>query len=158
MRKSFHALSGLVWNRIGDDPMNGDVYIFVNKRRNRIKLLHYEAGGMVIYAKMLDRGTFVMPILGSNDVVTSSIKWEDLLKMVEGIMADPDSRQARLEWLRNLWKNLTENGKKNAIWLAYLAFFRIFILLKINEKWHPDRDHSSPSSRDRSTQKTGRQS
>lgn len=90
-------MSGLVWNRIGDDPMNGDVYIFVNKRRNRIKLLHYEAGGMVIYAKMLDRGTFVMPILGSNDVVTSSIKWEDLLKMVEGIMADPDSRQARLE-------------------------------------------------------------
>lgn len=77
--------------------MNGDVYIFVNKRRNRIKLLHYEAGGMVIYAKMLDRGTFVMPILSSNDVVTSSIKWEDLLKMVEGIMADPDSRQARLE-------------------------------------------------------------
>ena len=44
MRKSFHTLSGLVWNKIGGDPMNGDVYIFVNKRRNRIKLLHYETG------------------------------------------------------------------------------------------------------------------
>lgn len=42
MRKSFHTLSGLVRNKIGGDPMNGDVYIFVNKRRNRIKLLHYE--------------------------------------------------------------------------------------------------------------------
>ena len=62
MRKSFHTLSGLVRNKIGGDPMNGDVYIFVNKRRNRIKLLHYETGGMVIYAKMLDRGTFGMPI------------------------------------------------------------------------------------------------
>ena len=92
MRKSFHTLSGLARNKIGGDPMNGDVYIFVNKRRNRIKLLHYETGGMVIYAKMLDRGTFGMPIPGSKDVVTSSIKWEDLLKMVEGIMADPDSR------------------------------------------------------------------
>ena len=46
MRKSFHTLSGVVRNKIGGDPMNGDVYIFVNKRRNRIKLLHYETGGM----------------------------------------------------------------------------------------------------------------
>ena len=105
MRKSFHTLCGLVRNKIGGDPMNGDVYIFVNKRRNRIKLLHYETGGMVIYSKMLDRGTFGMPITGSKDMVTSSIKWEDLLKMVEGIMSDPDSRQARLEGLNNLWKN-----------------------------------------------------
>lgn len=105
MRKSFHTLCGLVRNKIGGDPMNGDVYIFVNKRRNRVKLLHYETGGMVIYAKMLDRGTFGMPIPGSKDVVTSSIKWKDLLKMVEGIMSDPDSRQARLEGLNNLWKN-----------------------------------------------------
>ena len=105
MRKSFHTLCGLVRNKIGGDPMNGDVYIFVNKRRNRVKLLHYETGGMVIYAKMLDTGTFGMPIPGSKDVVTSSIKWEDLLKMVEGIMSDPDSRQARLEGLNNLWKN-----------------------------------------------------
>ena len=97
MRKSFHTLCGLVRNKIGGDPMN--------KRRNRVKLLHYETGGMVIYAKMLDRGTFGMPIPGSKDVVTSSIKWEDLLKMVEGIMSDPDSRQARLEGLNNLWKN-----------------------------------------------------
>jgi len=104
MRKSFHTLSGLVRNKIGGDPMNGDVYIFVNKRRNRIKLLHYETGGMVIYAKMLDRGTFGLPIPGSRDVVTRSIKWEDLLKMVEGILANPDSRQARLDELRNMWK------------------------------------------------------
>ena len=55
MRKSFHTLSGLVRNKIGGDPMNGDVYIFVNKRRNRIKLLHYETGGMVIYAKMSEK-------------------------------------------------------------------------------------------------------
>ena len=85
--------------------MSGDVYIFVNKRRNRIKLLHYVTGGMVIYAKMLDRGTFGMPIPGSKDAISLSIQWEDLLKMVEGILANPDSRQARLEGLKNLWKN-----------------------------------------------------
>lgn len=104
MRKSFHTLSGVVRDKTGGDPMNGDVYIFVNKRRNRIKLLHYETGGMVIYAKMLDRGTFGMPIPGSKDVITSSIKWEDLLKMAEGILANPDSRQARLDELKNMWE------------------------------------------------------
>lgn len=105
MRKSFYTLSGLVRNRIGDDPRSGDVYIFINRRRNWIKLLHYETGGMVIYSKMLDRGTFGVPIPGSKDVIAGSIQWDDLRKMVEGIMSDPDSRQARLEGLKNLWRN-----------------------------------------------------
>jgi transposase len=101
MRKSFHTLSGLVRNKIGDDPMNGDVYIFVNKRRNRIKLLHYETGGMVIYAKALDRGTFGMPVPVNRNSMTMNISWADLRKLAEGIMSDPDSRQARLESLKN---------------------------------------------------------
>lgn len=101
MRKSFHTLSGLVRNKIGDDPMNGDVYIFVNKRRNRIKLLHYETGGMVIYAKALDRGTFGMPVPVNRNSVTMNISWADLRKLAEGVMSDPDSRQARLESLKN---------------------------------------------------------
>jgi len=105
MRKSFYTLSGLVNNRIGANARNGDVYIFVNKRRNRIKLLHYETGGMVIYSKMLDRGTFGMPLPRAEKENTSSIMWDDLRKMVEGIMANPDSRQARLEGLKNIWKN-----------------------------------------------------
>ena len=72
MRKSFHTLSGVVRNKIGNDPMSGDVYIFVNKRRNRIKLLHYERGGMVIYSKMLDRGTFGMPVPESKDILANN--------------------------------------------------------------------------------------
>ena len=105
MRKSFHTLTGLVTNRIGADARNGDVYVFINKRRNRVKLLHYEKGGMVIYSKMLDRGTFGMPLLLAKEGEVSYMKWEDLRKMVEGIMSDPDSRQARLDGLKNLWKN-----------------------------------------------------
>lgn len=104
MRKSYYTLSGLVNNRMGADPRNGDVYIFINKRRNRVKLLHYETGGMVIYSKMLDRGTFGMPIPASEEAVSASVRWRDLRKMVEGIMSDPDSRQVRLEGLKNMWK------------------------------------------------------
>lgn len=95
MRKSFHTLSGLVRNRIGADPMDGDVYIFVNKRWNRMKLLHYERGGMVIYAKMLDRGTFGMPIPGTKDSVTSHIREDDLHKLVEGCIGAAAPRSVR---------------------------------------------------------------
>ena len=104
MRKSFYTLSGIVNNRMGADPRNGDVYIFVNRRRNRMKLLHYEKGGMVIYSKMLDRGTFARPAGESGGTVAAPVLWEQFRKIVEGVMSDPDSRQARLERLKGLWK------------------------------------------------------
>lgn len=104
MRKSFNTLGGIVNNRMCADPRNGDVYIFVNRRRNRMKLLHYEKGGMVIYSKMLDRGTFAIPAGESGGTVAAPVLWEQLRKIVEGVMSDPDSRQARLETLKGLWK------------------------------------------------------
>ena len=58
MRKSFHTLSGVVRDRMGRNPLDGDVYIFINRTRNRMKLLHWEPGGLVLYSKMLERGTF----------------------------------------------------------------------------------------------------
>ena len=42
MRKSYHTLSGLVTNNMGLNVRNGDVFIFINKARNRVKLLHME--------------------------------------------------------------------------------------------------------------------
>ncbi len=87
---------------MGANPHNGDVFIFINKHRNRIKLLHWEPGGMVIYSKMLERGTFALPDLSS---VTSSsyvMQWRDLVLLVEGIMEKADSRQNRLVHLRNM--------------------------------------------------------
>ncbi|QGY42533.1 IS66 family insertion sequence element accessory protein TnpB [Maribellus comscasis] len=42
MRKSFDGLSGLVQNILGRNPCNGDVFIFINKRRDKVKLLHWQ--------------------------------------------------------------------------------------------------------------------
>ena len=58
MCKSFHTLSGIITDAMGQDPCNGNVYIFINRARNRIKLLHWEPGGMVLYSKLLEAGTF----------------------------------------------------------------------------------------------------
>ena len=57
MRKSFHTLSGIITDAMGQDPSNGNVYIFINRARDRIKLLHWEPGGMVLYSKLLEAGT-----------------------------------------------------------------------------------------------------
>ena len=102
MRKSYHTLSGIVSNSMELDPYNGDVYIFMNKSRNRIKLLHWEPGGLVIYSKLLEAGTFGYPSNLQKDAVSGTIQWRDLVLIVEGIIEKPDSRKQRLEQLKKL--------------------------------------------------------
>ena len=102
MRKSYHTLSGIVSNCMGLDPYNGDVYFFMNKSRNRIKLLHWEPGGLVIYSKLLETGTFGYPSNVRKDDVSGIIHWRDLVLIVEGIIEKPDSRMQRLEQLKKL--------------------------------------------------------
>ena len=97
MRKSFHTLSGIVNGSMGKDPANGDVYIFINRLRTRIKLLHWEHGGLVLYSKMLERGTFGKPSALRPD---GSLEWRDLVIMVEGIIERKSGRLQRLEYLR----------------------------------------------------------
>jgi len=50
MRKGFDGLSGLVRNSLDRDPLAGEVYIFLNRSRTLVKLLHWEAGGLVIHS------------------------------------------------------------------------------------------------------------
>lgn len=84
MRKGFDTLSGVVRSAMGMNPLSGDVYIFINKPRDTIKLLHWERGGMVVYHKRLEQGRFALPKYNS---VTRSyhLQWRDLVLMVEGI-------------------------------------------------------------------------
>lgn len=98
MRKSFHTLCGLVTDELGYDPCNGDVYIFINKARNRIKLLHWEPGGLVLYYKLLESGTFGVPSDLEKDAVSGRIEWSGLVMVVDGIIEQPDSRRQRLEY------------------------------------------------------------
>jgi len=100
MRKSFFTLSGLVCNEMKMDTLCGDVFVFINKRRNRIKLLHMEPGGLVLYSKLLEEGTFHLPIYDV-DKGKFSIEWRDLVMMVEGICNDPNTRLRRLKRYRN---------------------------------------------------------
>ena len=61
MRKGMHSLCGVVRDKMGSDVRFGDVYIFINKRKTTIKLFHAEDGGLVLYIKILEEGTFRLP-------------------------------------------------------------------------------------------------
>lgn len=97
MRKSFYSLSGIVTNLMSKDVMSGDVFIFLNRPRTRIKLLHMESGGLVLYSKILDGGTFSRPQNAEGGVMT----WSDLVMMVEGIVENPRYRRQRIKTLRD---------------------------------------------------------
>ncbi len=84
MRKSFDGLCGLVSGRLGQSPMSGDVFIFVNKPRNRIKLLRWEPGGFVLFYKRLESGTFELPAT-KNGSLSSQIDYGELAMIVTGI-------------------------------------------------------------------------
>jgi len=58
MRKGFHGLSGIVRGEFQADPTDGSLFIFINRRRDRMKLLHFDGGGFWLYYRLLEAGTF----------------------------------------------------------------------------------------------------
>jgi transposase len=84
MRKGFDGLSGVVRNDLGMDPLSGDVFIFLNRRRTHMKLLVWEDSGFVVYYKRLERGRFEYPNMDepSRGLV---ISWRQLMLIIEGI-------------------------------------------------------------------------
>ncbi len=75
------GLSGLVSSELGRNPTSGEVFVFINRRRTHIKLLHWEAGGFVLYYKRLETGTFPLP----RNASVSQLSWSDLVLMVQGL-------------------------------------------------------------------------
>lgn len=84
MRKSFDGLSGLVTSALSRDPMSGDVYVFLNRRRDRMKLLLWDRTGFWLFYKRLEQGTFQLP---ANFAEHSSLelRYDELLLILEGI-------------------------------------------------------------------------
>ena len=94
MRKSFNGLCGLIVSQMHSDPSNGDAYLFINKRRNQLKILRWESGGFIIYYKRLEEGTFELPHYDA-DRKTYQMDYPSLLLMLEGISFNSIKKRKR---------------------------------------------------------------
>lgn len=63
MRKGFDSLCGIVSSQMQLDALSGAIYIFINKRRNQVKLLLWEGDGLSLYYKRLESGTYERPLM-----------------------------------------------------------------------------------------------
>ena len=84
MRKGFDSLSGMVTTLMRVNVLSGDIFIFLNRRRNQIKLLHFEGDGFALYHKRLEQGTYEVPATVA-DQSTIMVSHQQLLLMLEGI-------------------------------------------------------------------------
>lgn len=84
MRKHFDGLSGLVSSSMHGHVPGGDIFIFINKRRNQIKLLLFEGDGFAIYHKRLEKGTYELPAV-NGDAASIAVSHEQLLLLLQGI-------------------------------------------------------------------------
>ena len=84
MRKGFDTLCGVVRSQMGRDPLSGEVFIFVNRPRSTIKLLHWESGGLVLYHKRLESAGFERPTYDEKQN-SFQMNWSELVMMIEGL-------------------------------------------------------------------------
>jgi len=84
MRKSFDGLSGLVQNTLDNNPLNGDVFIFINRRRDKIKLLHWQGISFTLYYKRLEEGTFEVPTYDP-EVGSITLSYAQMVMLVDGL-------------------------------------------------------------------------
>jgi transposase len=68
MRRSFDGLLAIVQNEFMRDILQGDVFLFLNRRRDRIKILWWDGDGMAIFMKRLEAGTYQRPMLAADQV------------------------------------------------------------------------------------------
>jgi transposase len=91
MRKSFDALSALV-SGLALDPLSGHLFVFINKRRDRVKILYWDRDGLAIWAKRLERGTFRIPDAAADRVEMTTA---ELAALLAGIDLDKARRRVR---------------------------------------------------------------
>ena len=61
MRKSFHGLVGIIESELGQQVESGHLFLFFNRRRDRVKILFFTGDGLMILYRLLERGTFETP-------------------------------------------------------------------------------------------------
>lgn len=82
MRKSYTGLSALVKNQLKENPLSGQLFVFINRRRTQIKVLYFDRSGYCIWMKKLEQGLFRYTLTSSSK---QRLNWTELKLLLEGI-------------------------------------------------------------------------
>ncbi len=82
LRGSFNRLYGYVVEHLMGDPLSGNLFLFTNRRRNRIKVLWFDGSGLWVCAKRLERGRFTWPVSEQGQV---SLRGEEFSALIHGL-------------------------------------------------------------------------
>ena len=94
MRKQFNGLTAMVHSKLDSQASNGDLFVFVNRRRTMIKILYYSNGGYCLWCKRLEQGRFHR-VLNESDKV--ALNWTQLQCLIDGIDWQKMRRNKRLK-------------------------------------------------------------
>jgi transposase len=83
MRCSFNGLSALVKHRLQMNPLGGDYFIFVNRRKTMMKVLYFAPGGYCVWSQRLEQGQFPAKASGAGCQALTSTQWQWLLVGIE---------------------------------------------------------------------------
>ncbi|MCG5534357.1 IS66 family insertion sequence element accessory protein TnpB [Halorhodospira sp. 9621] len=94
MRCSFDGLPALVRRHLGRDPLSGQGFIFINRRRTLMKLLYFDGDGYCVWSKRLERGQF--GVGGAQAQALEALSWTQFAALLEGL--DLTIRSRRKRW------------------------------------------------------------
>ena len=95
MRKSFPGLIALVRHQLQEDPLSGQLFTFINRRRTQIKVLYYTQGGFCIWMKKLTQGQFAFDERGA---AKKTLSYAQLQWLVDGIEIKQVAYRKRLHY------------------------------------------------------------
>lgn len=84
MRKGFDGLQGIVSGVLEQDPLSGHLFLFINRRRDKLKILYWDGDGLAIWYRRLEQGTFQMPQI-AEDQTSAEIRSDELTMLLRGI-------------------------------------------------------------------------
>ena len=94
MRKGFDGLCGLVTSVLQKDPLSGQLFLFINRRRDKMKILYWDGDGLAIWYRRLEQGTFQMPAVSEGQACVE-MRSDELTMLLRGIDYSSVKRRKR---------------------------------------------------------------